>query len=266
MHLILFLIALVLAFAGVVLLLYSVPVIDVAAAALFTSGVVATVGGFVLAGLAAAVRSLSRIAERLEIQPLPVPPVAAMGREDPAPRPVRTVQAVPVAPAPKRGSLLSWFGSGSKSGSVPGDKPATAASPETATVASPPAAASSPTTATTEIDLAPLARVPEEPRVAPMPPPPPPPKPQTASLRPTLRPAPPAPPAVAPAPVATPAPAAALPAATDEPASAVYKSGIIDGMAYRLFMDGSIEAELPQGKVRFGTIDELQKYLTNRPQ
>jgi hypothetical protein len=37
-------------------------------------------------------------------------------------------------------------------------------------------------------------------------------------------------------------------------------------MAYRLFMDGSIEAELPQGKVRFATIDELQKYLTSRLQ
>ena len=32
-------------------------------------------------------------------------------------------------------------------------------------------------------------------------------------------------------------------------------------MAYTLFMDGSIEAELPQGTVKFTTIDELQKYL-----
>ena len=44
----------------------------------------------------------------------------------------------------------------------------------------------------------------------------------------------------------------------------MYKSGVIDGMAYSLFMDGSIEAELPQGKVRFASVDELQKYLTTR--
>jgi hypothetical protein len=44
----------------------------------------------------------------------------------------------------------------------------------------------------------------------------------------------------------------------------VYRSGVIDGMAYSLFMDGSIEAELPDGRVKFGTIDELQKYLMSR--
>jgi len=54
-----------------------------------------------------------------------------------------------------------------------------------------------------------------------------------------------------------PAPAAA-------PEATVYKSGVIDGMAYTLFMDGSIEAELPQGRVRFATVDELQKYLASR--
>jgi len=35
-------------------------------------------------------------------------------------------------------------------------------------------------------------------------------------------------------------------------------------MAYSLFMDGSIAAELPKGKVKFASIDELQKYLTTR--
>jgi hypothetical protein len=44
----------------------------------------------------------------------------------------------------------------------------------------------------------------------------------------------------------------------------ILKSGVIDGMAYTLFMDGSIEAELPTGRVKFATIDELQKYLLNR--
>ena len=89
MYLILFLVGIVLAFAGAVLIRYAVPVVDAGAGALFTSGIVAFVGGLILMGLAAAVRTLGRIAERLEIQPLPLPPVAAVGREDPAPRPAR---------------------------------------------------------------------------------------------------------------------------------------------------------------------------------
>ena len=85
------------------------PVVDAGAGALFTSGIVAFVGGLILMGLAAAVRTLGRIAERLEIQPLPLPPVAAVGREDPAPRPARQPPA-PAAAAAPRPSLLGWFG------------------------------------------------------------------------------------------------------------------------------------------------------------
>jgi hypothetical protein len=42
---------------------------------------------------------------------------------------------------------------------------------------------------------------------------------------------------------------------------AILKSGVIDGMAYTLYTDGSIEAELPQGIMRFGSIDELRSHL-----
>jgi hypothetical protein len=41
----------------------------------------------------------------------------------------------------------------------------------------------------------------------------------------------------------------------------VLKSGIVDGMAYTLYTDGSIEAELAQGVVRFGSIEELRNHL-----
>jgi hypothetical protein len=43
----------------------------------------------------------------------------------------------------------------------------------------------------------------------------------------------------------------------------ILKSGVIDGMAYTLYSDGSIEAELPQGVVRFATIEELRDHLGN---
>jgi hypothetical protein len=74
-----------------------------------------------------------------------------------------------------------------------------------------------------------------------------------------------APPPVRPAPRPAPPPAQKAGAAQNgTAATTVYRSGVIDGMAYTLFMDGSIEAELPDGRVRFGTIDELQKYLVSR--
>src|SRR5437764_14499091 len=156
MHLLLLLLGAVLAAAGVAMLRYAVPVEDVAGAALFTSGVVAIVGALILAALAAAVRSLGRIAERLNIQPLPVPPVAAVGREDPAPRPVRTA---PPAAGAARPSLLGWLGRGSAPAPVRAARTPPSVMPEM------PAAL--------PVDLAPLTRIPDTvPSPAPVPPPP----------------------------------------------------------------------------------------------
>ena len=185
MDLILFLVGVVVAFAGAALIRYAVPVADPIAGALFTSGIVALVGGLILIGLAAVVRSLGRIARRLEIQPLLLP-VATVNREHPAPRPARTA---PAPAAPTRQPLRGWF--------------VRAVAPDAASVAA-------------------LQPVPSPPK---------------------------------------PRPAAKL---NGTPETTVYKSGMIDGMAYSLFMDGSIEAELPEGKVKFASIDELQKYLTTR--
>lgn len=41
----------------------------------------------------------------------------------------------------------------------------------------------------------------------------------------------------------------------------ILKSGVVDGMGYTLYVDGSIEAELPQGTLRFGSINELRSHL-----
>jgi len=51
-----------------------------------------------------------------------------------------------------------------------------------------------------------------------------------------------------------------MPAAPGEPA-AILKSGVVDGMGYTLYVDGSIEAELPQGTLRFASINELREHL-----
>jgi hypothetical protein len=48
-----------------------------------------------------------------------------------------------------------------------------------------------------------------------------------------------------------------------QPSAAILKSGVVDGMAYTLYVDGSIEAELPQGTLRFASINELRSHLEN---
>ena len=58
-----------------------------------------------------------------------------------------------------------------------------------------------------------------------------------------------------------------LPAARseDQPQVTVLKSGVVDGMAYSLYSDGSIEAQMPEGMMRFASIDELRAHLDQRP-
>ena len=51
----------------------------------------------------------------------------------------------------------------------------------------------------------------------------------------------------------------------DQPAVTVLKSGVVDGMAYSLYSDGSIEAQMPEGMMRFASIDELRAHLDHRP-
>ncbi len=62
--------------------------------------------------------------------------------------------------------------------------------------------------------------------------------------------------------VAPPVPRRAEPAPAPEPrTAAILKSGVVDGMAYTLYADGSIEAKLPHGTVRFGSIAELRAHI-----
>src|SRR4051794_27729450 len=111
MYLLLVLVSVALAAAGVAMMRYAVPIEEMSSVALFVSGIVALVGALVIGALAVVARTLGRIAERLEIQPLPLPPVASVGRDDPAPRPARA--PTPAARAgSSRPSLLGWLGRG----------------------------------------------------------------------------------------------------------------------------------------------------------
>ena len=66
-----------------------------------------------------------------------------------------------------------------------------------------------------------------------------------------------------PTPASESAPARTAPA--DPPPVTVLKSGVVDGMAYSLYSDGSIEAQMPEGMMRFASIDELRAHLDQRP-
>lgn len=49
------------------------------------------------------------------------------------------------------------------------------------------------------------------------------------------------------------------------PSITVIKSGIVDGMAYSLYSDGSIEAQMPkEGLIRFTSLDALRDYLEEK--
>lgn len=53
--------------------------------------------------------------------------------------------------------------------------------------------------------------------------------------------------------------------AQDKPAEVtLLKSGEVDGMTYSLYSDGSMEAQMPEGMMRFASIEELRAYLDQR--
>lgn len=70
--------------------------------------------------------------------------------------------------------------------------------------------------------------------------------------------------AAPPPPAPEPAPSPEPPAAAEQAPVTVLKSGVVDGMAYSLYSDGSIEAQMPEGMMRFASIDELRAHLDQR--
>ena len=270
--------------------------------ALISAGTSAAVGGLLLIGLAVVARHLGRIVETLDTRPIawpsaemeapikrpmpapaleaaPAPMVAPAGAtlaevapaveravepaieivappspQEPAPAsPVFAAPSVAASseqPSPKR-SFLERFRrmKASPLAAQPASvaaPPPTPAAPAPAAVEAPPVVpapapveAAPPPAPAAPVDLAPLTKVPDRGFDA------------VWSRAPsqTDRAA-----AARTAAAAPPRPAGASPA--------VFKSGVIDGMAYTLYTDGSIVAELPQGTLRFESIDALRAYLT----
>jgi hypothetical protein len=235
MHMILLVLGLVCVLAGIGMIVFGIP--DSAFGlgnTLIMSGVIAIVGGLGLIGLGSVVSQLRRIRDAIETQKIG----SGIGSiEQPADRVM--VKPMPIESEGERAAA----GARDKARSGPAEN-ADTAKPEPV-VAAPGIAP--------EIKVKPerqdsASQKTEWPQV------------DTAD-RPAPVDNPSAPPPAAEAPTAN----GGTSAGAAEGAPTILKSGVIEGMAYTLYSDGSIEAELAGGTKRFGSIPELRAYLRDNP-
>jgi hypothetical protein len=210
---------------------------------MISAGTTAVVGGLIIVGLAAVVRELraARMPEARE----PVRPAVAV--PPPAP-PVRTGRdAAPEAPAQTPSPPVADL---SQVLAEPPAEPAPAPAADKAPPAGDPFA---PPSRNDPRRVSPRERgfdavwAPEPKPAAPTPTPSPPPPPPRAVPEPNRE-----------------SEAVAIRPPREPQAVSVLKSGVIEGMAYTLYSDGSIEADLPQGMVRFASIDALRRHLAGQ--
>ncbi|MFG1303063.1 hypothetical protein V5F34_02885 [Xanthobacter autotrophicus] len=222
---------------------------------LITTGAVAASGGFVLTAMGLVLRQLERLSQQIE-------------------------RSYPGAEAPAEGTYPARVGGRGAQARLSVDdlappepeaiaaEPAPAALPPVETrerIAPPPRNAPLPPPAEPEAEAAdPMLEArrqrlqrraePQQPQPA-VTPPPGPPRPRTG-YEPPPRP-------VRPAPEQQPAPAVppAPPPRREPEEPRILKSGIVGGMAYTLYSDGSIQADLPDGVVRFASLQELRDHV-----
>ncbi len=287
---ILFAISGIAAVAGVGAILLGVPNYEFGLGnALIMSGAVAIVGAMIVFGLAATVRELRRVGRLLERPARPPRPVdadaaaRAAGRAGAAARPQQMSSVRrpsdqrlgPIPAADRPGADFDRLRPTDLSGGRDAGEPAVVDEAETVPLS--PAGSGRPAPPSPPPSLAPDTRF--ERRAEP----PPGPSIRTQPPRPTrnifdpswsrgagARPEPERPPVERHAPPQAEVPPAnppneQAPAGQAAPAQptpvSILKSGVIDGMAYTLYTDGSIEAQLPSGVMRFASIDELREHL-----
>jgi hypothetical protein len=254
MHVILLALGLIMALAGVALVGSGIATNAAALGnTLIVAGMIAMVGGLVLIGLASAIGQLRRIEQALAVRPLP----RALGSEPAAPAPHVHTPLVPPSPVAKA-RFQPEPPAPPPEPAV--EKPPAAERDQLASPEPPPDGIPQPATSQ-RLAEGPPRRPQAQPRselVA---------EKNVDAVRSSDRAAE-APPgadariSAIEAEPADQAEAAWAPAATDE--VQIFKSGVIDGMAYTLYTDGSIEAELAQGTVKFSSVDELRAYLAAR--
>ncbi len=252
-----------------------------------TPGTIAVIGGAILIGLAFVVRALLRVERALMARPVPRPmrpgetagvgvTTAPPSEQARVPFPAKPVP--PPQPATAEGATLEVFrhsASGateetpvveqddaalSPNGSIRSDEDNRgvhhgvaargngAAAPQVAGSGRPVRRVQTQAKGSIFDSLWPKAqRAVSEAKAAPPAPATPPPVPASQQTEPASEPAQPSKPAAA----SRPPPAAV----------SILKSGVVEGMAYTLYSDGSIEAQLPGGTLRFGSITELRNHI-----
>jgi len=240
MRIVLFWLGIATAAAGLISIGFGIPVNAFSFGnALIVAGTVAVVGGFILIGLAATMRQLSEVAEAIaQLSAHLAKPPAALAEAGERVIPAKPTLA-PARPISERRSAaepgpLAWLRPQAPASHAKEAAPDTTARP-------PPRQTAAETHQATRAEPAAAEKAPSFEAVWP----------ERASER-----------------------ADKLDAASPRGASeraagrsderrpvSILKSGVIDGMTYTLYTDGSIEAELPSGTLRFASIEELRLHL-----
>ncbi len=259
MSMVMFVIGCVAVMLGVAMIGFGIPVNEFSFGnTLIVAGTTLATGGLIVIGLSAVVSQLHRIAESMAGRTL-LPPRPADAPEAPAevraPGPARMPFPSRAAARPAEPPMMPPMPMGSP---VPADLDAEAPQPFTPSLRNPEAP---PVTVDDEVSLSPPHPLASTPDVG-VPPPPAAPREAPSSYFDSMWPA-------KPRTAAPESPKPEMPreretvarAPDAKPRAAILKSGVVDGMAYTLYVDGSIEAELPQGTLRFASIDELRSHL-----
>jgi hypothetical protein len=232
-------------------------------AAMLTPGIVAAVGGLLLAGLGAGLRTLQRIERTLASRPVPRGlPIAETAKAHETVETPREPARIPFAPKPSDGTA------GADKTSTPVPVIAMAAVHDANAEAAAQHSGKSGNGATgvgTALRLPASLRRPSERQSEPAldalwPKGPRPSRSIEAAPRPIV-PTPNAVPTQLQHSAEPPHAAASVTNADSAAAVSVLKSGIVNGMPYTLYSDGSIEAQLPEGTLRFGSITELRNHI-----
>jgi hypothetical protein len=220
-------------------------------------GMIAVIGGCILIGLAFVVRALLRVERALKVRQAARPARASSAAADqtepgrfPFPSKPKAVPLAPLAPAAMAALLASSDAPAAAAQGLPADRIENGPIVEENDVSLLPKAPVRPEDESKASIFGALWKKPQRPTPGAEVPPA-----QSAALDPAQ-----------PAPVDAATPQAAAPVRPPEFAAtlSILKSGVVEGIAYTIYSDGSIEARLPDGALRFGSIAELRNHIEQK--
>lgn len=287
MSIVLFVVGAIAVMVGVGMVAFGIPINEFSFGnTLIVAGATATIGGLMVIGLGAVVSQLHRIAEMLAARaPARVSrPLESLEAPPEAPAAAPPAARVPFPPKPRPETAMHEpFEQRMAPPADRGEHPAQSFAPMLRNPEAPPPTVDEEVSLSPSVNGSGAAQQRREAGLEPPwrapPPPPPPPREVPGANFDAMWPAEPKPPRgpmggeppQAPKPERPPHEPVTPPEIPERPATsqpravAILKSGVVDGMGYTLYVDGSIEAELPQGTLRFASIEELRNHLEKNP-